>query len=165
MSEPKEENTSDDTTTDTQGSIVNKKKVINYSKEDLAKYDHLINMSQMYAKYNQVGVVTGGPDGLAEISMVELESGRADTHNEALQAQTQSHIQTAPASLSLSRSGVPYMLNHHHVMESSVVVTPFVGQQQQPTLQPSELHKENLLHLSNLVQAQQQILQQSTYDF
>lgn len=47
---------------------------IAYSKDELAKYDDLLKMSQIYAKYNQVSVVNVGPNGVTEISMVELDN-------------------------------------------------------------------------------------------
>lgn len=46
---------------------------INYSKDELAKYDDLSKLSQLYAKINQVGVLNFGPNGVTEINMVELD--------------------------------------------------------------------------------------------
>lgn len=55
---------------------------INFSQDDLAKYDDLLKRSQIYAKYNQVGVVNLGPNGETEIKMVELDKNENKVKNE-----------------------------------------------------------------------------------
>lgn len=55
---------------------------INYSQDDMAKYDELLKRSQMYAKYNQVSVFNLGPNGETQIKMVELDKNDKTIENE-----------------------------------------------------------------------------------
>ncbi|RNA28271.1 hypothetical protein BpHYR1_024686 [Brachionus plicatilis] len=74
--EQKDERESDKSESEQQQSI-------NFSQDDLAKYDDLFKRSQMYAKYNQVSVVNLGPNGETQIKMVELDKNENKVENES----------------------------------------------------------------------------------
>jgi hypothetical protein len=110
-----------------------KKVTINYTKDELAKYDHLSKMSQLYAKYNQVSVVNVGPNGIAQISKVELENSSSVLNpNYSVGDVSQQQIQ-------------PFLGDYQQQASENLVVEPMLSLNQvvRQTSEPNELLNAN----------------------
>ena len=97
---------------------------INYTKDELAKYDDLSKMSQMYAKINQVKVLHFGPNG-AEINMVELDNSPAGFGAVQLEPNNQ-HLLLANSVNTFNQSQ-----QQIHLLESQILETSEQMQEQQ----------------------------------
>ena len=97
---------------------------INYTKDELAKYDDLSKMSQMYAKINQVKVLHFGPNG-AEINMVELDNSSAPFGAVQLEPNNQ-HLLIANSVNTFNQSQ-----QQIHLLESQILETSEQMQEQQ----------------------------------
>jgi hypothetical protein len=130
---------------------------INYSKDELAKYDDLSKMSQLYAKINQVGVLNFGPNGITEINMVELDQSQTVLMNQS------NNMDSIRQQLALESQ------NNYNLIELKQDIN-FEFQQQQHQQQQQLQHNEQIENMTQFLQSNiqsisdQQQQQQSQQD-
>lgn len=144
---------------------------INYSKDELAKYEDLLKMSQLYAKYNQVGVVNVGPTGLAEISMVELDNNN-NNNQQAATAPSQITAETLQLSQiqieQLNRNMNPFVVSYasepgmSEEKAEKIIEDKQKAEQQQDSFNQAVVDNMNSLQAANELQQQVNGLEQSS---